>query len=85
MTAAFILREAGEPPRTFDTVPAVARALLLCSGPSQPVAVLLAGRERQLLPIELDRIRQAIPAAREALAVGVESENEQLAQAMGLM
>jgi hypothetical protein len=63
-----VIREAGEPPQTYDTVRAVARALLLCSGPSQPLTVLLAGqRERQLSMVELDRIRRAIPEAREAL------------------
>jgi hypothetical protein len=89
MNAAFIIREAGEPPRTYKTVHAVARALLLCSGPSQPVTVRLADqRERQLSPVELDRIRRAIPEAREALAVEAEGdadvENDRLAAELGL-
>jgi hypothetical protein len=68
---------------------AVARALLLCSGPSQPVTVRLADqRERQLSPVELDRIRRAIPEAREALAVEAEGdadvENDRLAAELGL-
>jgi hypothetical protein len=75
--AAYVVREAGEPPRTFETANATARALL-CSGPTAPVTVLLAGRrERQLSLMELDRIRRAIPEARAALAAEAEQRREE--------
>jgi hypothetical protein len=70
---AYIVRCAGGVPRTYETVHAVAQALLATDGPTEPITVLIADQgERPISKAELDHIRRAIPEARAALALEAE-------------
>jgi hypothetical protein len=64
---AYVIRCVGGVARTYPTVRAAARALLATDGPTEAVAVLMAGghRERGLSQSELRQLGRAIKEARE--------------------
>lgn len=66
--------------RTYQTVEAVARALVAYGG--GPVGVLTPTAERTLTQTELSRLGHAV---REARVQAVDAENESLAAGLGLV